>query len=337
MDTSVEATAYLYSLQLVEQRAVGGSGLSVGRLGLGTMTWGAATDADEAAAQLAAFRDAGGTLLDTADSYAGGAAEELVGTLLASGTAREEVVLATKAGLPVPLGSGSSRRHLLAALDASLDRLRTDHVDLWQVHAFDAGVPFEETLSALDFAVSSGRVRYVGVSNYSGWQLAQASTWQTAVPGRTPIVCAQLEWSLLERGVEREVAPYCVSAGVGLLSWSPLGRGVLTGKYRGGTPADSRGASADRFAAFVAPYLTDASSHVVDAVVTAADGLGVSPVAVALAWVRDRPGVAAPIVGARTAAQLLAALESESLSLPSEIVSALDDVSSPAVGYPERS
>jgi len=297
------------------------------------MTWGAATDADEAAAQLFAFRDAGGTLVDTADRYADGASEELVGTLLGSGTARDE--LATKAGLATAQGSGASRRHLLASLDASLDRLRTDHVDLWQVHAFDASVRFEETLAALDAAVTSGRARYVGVSNYSGWQLAQSATWQTAFPGRTPLISTQVEWSLLQRGVEREVAPYCVTAGIGLLPWSPLGRGVLTGKYRSGTPADSRGASTDQLARFVAPYLSDASSHIVDAVVTAADGLGVSPVAVALAWVRDRSGVAAPIVGARTAAQLLAALASESLELPAEITSALDDVSSPAIGHPE--
>lgn len=336
MDTSVDATVLTSNLKRVQQRAVGDSGLMIGRLGLGTMTWGASTEADDAAAQLTAFRDAGGTLVDTADVYAGGASEELLGTLLSAGNAREDVVLATKAGLATALGAGSSRRHLLAALDASLDRLRTDHVDLWQVHAFDSSVPFEETLAALDVAVSSGRARYVGVSNYSGWQLAQSATWQSSFPGRAALVSAQMEWSLLERGVEREVAPYCVSAGIGLLPWSPLGRGVLTGKYRGGTPADSRGAAADRFSGFVAPYLGDASSHIVDAVVTAADGLGVSPVAVALAWVRDRPGVAAPIVGARTSAQLLAALESESLDLPAEIVSALDDVSAPAVGYPER-
>lgn len=338
------------------------SGLRVGRLGLGTMTWGGTTDADDAADQLSAFRDAGGTLVDTADHYGGGRSEELLGTLLGGGVGRDGIVLATKAGLPTALGSGSSRRHLLAALDASLDRLRTDHVDLWQVHRFDPTVPFGETLSALDAAITSGRARYVGVSNYTGWQLAQSATWQAAGAGRTPLVSTQMEWSLLERGVEREVAPYCVSAGVGLLPWSPLGRGVLTGKYRGGIPVDSRGAgdratdpqesrrggaggraanggraAAGGLAAFVAPYLDEASAHIVDAVVTAADGLGVSPAAVALAWVRDRPGVAAPIVGARTAAQLLAALESESLELPAEITSALDDVSAPPTGYPERS
>lgn len=322
-------TALPIAFPLVETRRVGDSGLTVGRLALGTATWGAETDADEAARALAAFRDAGGTLVDTADSYgpAGGdgAAEEMLGALLRD---RAGLVLATKAGGPTRLGAGSSRRHLLAALDASLGRLRTDTVDLWQVDGFDPRVPMEETLAALDTAVASGRVRYVGVSNYCGWQLAAASTWQRAWPGRAPIVSQQVEYSLLARDAQREVTGAAAACAVGLLPWSPLGRGVLTGKYRRGTPADSRGASATR-AGFVAPYLDDRSTRIVDAVLTAADGLGVSPVAVALAWVRDRAGVVAPVVGARTAAQLVAALAAEDLVLPAEIRSALDDVSAP--------
>jgi aryl-alcohol dehydrogenase-like predicted oxidoreductase len=320
----------------MEQRHLGRSGLLVSRLGLGTMTWGRDTDADEAAAQLAAFRDAGGTLIDTANRYAGGESERIVGRLLAG--ARDEVVLATKAAGPVgpgPLQRGSSRRHLLAALDASLDRLGTSHVDLWQLHVWDPDTPLDETLAALDTAVASGRARYVGVSNFAGWQTARAATWQQAWPGRAPIVSSQVEYSLLERGVEREVVPACRELGIGLLPWSPLGRGVLTGKYRDGQPADSRAVSAD-YGGFVRPYLTPAADRVVDAVVTAADGLGVSPIAVALAWARDRPGVVAPIVGARTAGQLAASLDAESVTLPAEITAALDDVSAPAIGYPER-
>jgi aryl-alcohol dehydrogenase-like predicted oxidoreductase len=148
-------------------------------------------------------------------------------------------------------------------------------------------------------------------------------------------VSDQVEYSLLQRGVEREVVPAAQELGIGLLPWSPLGRGVLTGKYRNGPPSDSRGAS-EHFAQFVQPYLDERSSSVVDAVLTAADGLGVSPVAVALAWVRDRPGVVAPIVGARTAAQLQASLAAEQVELPPEIRSALDDVSAPVLGYPEN-
>jgi aryl-alcohol dehydrogenase-like predicted oxidoreductase len=322
----------------VKQRHLGRSGLIVSRLALGTMTWGRDTDEDDAAAQLLAFRDAGGTLVDTADVYADGASERVLGRLLSDVVPREEVVLATKAyGVtgPGPMGRGTSRAHLLRALEASLDRLGTDHVDLWQLHAWDPVTPWEEAMAAVDAAVASGKVRYAGVSNYCGWQLAATASWQRAWPGRAPLVSNQVEYSLLQRGVEREVVPAAQALGVGLLPWSPLARGVLTGKYRNGAPADSRGAS-DHFADFVAPYLTDDARSVVDAVLTAADGLGVSPVAVALAWVRDRPGVVAPIVGARTAAQLQASLAAEQVQLPPEIRRALDDVSQPDLGYPER-
>ena len=322
----------------MKQRHLGRSGLVVSRLALGTMTWGRDTDEDDAAAQLIAFREAGGTLVDTADVYAGGESERVLGRLLAEVVDRDEVLVATKAYGETgagPMGRGTSRGHLLSALDASLRRLQLDHVDLWQLHAWDPVTPWEEAMAALDTAVASGRVRYAGVSNYAGWQLAATATHQRSWPGRAPLVSTQVEYSLLERGVEREVVPAAMELGVGLLPWSPLGRGVLTGKYRNGSPADSRGASA-HFAGFVAPYLADAAASVVDSVLTAADGLGVSPVAVALAWVRDRPGVVAPVVGARTAAQLSASLAAESVELPPEIRSALDDVSAPAVGYPER-
>ncbi|HEY9388897.1 MAG TPA: aldo/keto reductase [Mycobacteriales bacterium] len=322
----------------MQQRALGQSGLVVSRLGLGTMTWGRDTDEDDAAAQLTAFRDAGGTLVDTADVYVDGDSERVLGRLLRDVVPRSEMVVATKAfgrTGPGPMGAGSSRGHLLAALDASLARLQTDYVDLWQLHAWDNEVPLEETLAALDHAVSSGRVRYVGVSNFTGWQTAWAAAWQRAWPGRARVVSSQMEYSLVERGVEREVVPACLDAGVGLLPWSPLGRGVLTGKYRHGTPSDSRAAS-PRFQAFVEHYLTEEAARVVEAVVTAADGLGTSPLAVALAWVRDRPGVTAPIVGARTVGQLVGSLAAEAVVLPQEIRAALDDVSAPYLGYPEN-
>ena len=301
------------------------------------MTWGRDTDEDDAAAQLIAFREAGGTFVDTADVYAGGQSELVLGRLLAEVVPRDEMLVATKAyGVtgPGPMGRGTSRGHLLAALDASLSRLQLDYLDLWQLHAWDRVTPWEEAMAAIDTAVASGRVRYAGVSNYCGWQLAATATHQRSWPGRAPLVANQVEYSLLERGVEREVVPAALELGIGLLPWSPLGRGVLTGKYRNGSPADSRGASA-HFASFIEPYLDDGASSVVDAVLTAADGLGVSPVAVALAWVRDRPGVVAPIVGARTAAQLQASLAAEAVELPVEIRAALDDVSAPAIGYPE--
>jgi len=311
----------------------------VSRLALGTMGWGRDLDEDEAHAQLDAFRDAGGTLIDTAEVYAGGESERLLGSLLRGGV-RSELTIATKAGARAgdgPLQAGTSRRRLLAALDGSLSRLRTDHIDLWQVHLWHGETPLEETLDALDHAVSSGRVRYIGISNYNGWQTAKAALLQAA-PGRAPLVSSQMEYSLLSRGIEREVIAAAADAGIGILPWSPLGRGVLAGAYgrsRDAAPAGTRAASPN-WSRFVEPYLTDEAARVVEAVRTAAKGLGVSPVAVALSWVRDRPGVAAPIVGARTAAQLATSLESESLTLPASIRSALDDVSAPSLGYPER-
>ncbi|GIH24743.1 oxidoreductase [Acrocarpospora phusangensis] len=310
----------------MDQRFVGRSGLSVSRIGLGTMTWARDTGADEAAAQLTAFADAGGTLIDTADVYAGGDAERLIGRLLADVVPRSGLVVATKAVL-TPGGKDGSRRHLIRALDASLDRLGLDEIDLWQLHAFDPDVPLEETLAAVDTAVSSGRTAYAGVCNYAGWQLAAAATWQRCAPGRAPLVSTQVEYSLVAREAEDELLPAAAHVGAGVLAWSPLGRGVLTGKYRTGIPADSRAAT-PHFADFVQPYLDERSRRIVESVTTAAEGLGVSPLAVALSWIRDRPGVSSAIVGARTHAQLLGVLQSEKLTLPWEIREALDDVSS---------
>ncbi len=315
------------------QRTVGNSGLSVSRLGLGTMTWGAENDAEDAAAQLIMFTEAGGNLIDTADVYTDGASEALLGSMIGSHRTalvnRDAVVLATKAGIDPssPRRRNASRGHLLQALDASLNRLGTDYIDLWQLHAWDDVTPLAETLSAVDIAVSTGRVRYVGLSNYSAWQLCAATTRQLCLGG-SPIVAAQAEYSLLERSPEQDLLPAAKHSGVGLLPWSPLGRGVLTGKYRDGAPPGSRGAS-EQLQPFVSRYLNEQSAGIVEAVATAAEGLGVLPAAVALTWVRDRPGVTAPIVGARTAAQLKATLSSDELSLPEEIRTALEDVSAP--------
>ena len=298
------------------------------------MTWGVETDLDEAAAQLVAFHDAGGTLVDTAASYGYGEAETILGQLIADVVPRVDLTIATKAGItrtPEARTIDASRGAMLRQLDASLTKLGTDYVDLWYVHWVDDEVPFDETLAALDHAVSSGKARYVGVSNYSGWRLGRAVAWQSAVAGRAPIVADQVRYSLLDRGIEREVIPAAQAMGVGIMPYSPLGGGVLTGKYRDGVPSDSR-AAASR------PLPLDERAGavgIVEAVATAAEGLATSPVAVALAWLRDRPGVVAPILGARTLGQLTAALASEALQLPREILSALDDVSAPAIEYPE--
>jgi aryl-alcohol dehydrogenase-like predicted oxidoreductase len=318
----------------VKQRAVGRSGLKVSHLGLGTMTWGVETDPDEAAAQLVAFHDAGGTLVDTAASYGYGEAESILGHLVADVVPRSDVIIASKAGItrtPDSRTVDASRGALLRGLDASLRKIGTDYLDLWYVHYIDDTVPFEETLGALDFAVSTGRVRYAGVSNYCGWRIGRAVSWQQAVPGRAPVVANQVRYSLIDRGIEREVVPACAELGVGIFPWSPLGGGVLTGKYRTGIPSDSRAAAGHR------PDLVaaDGAAGIVEAVATAAEGLATSPVAVSLAWLRDRPGVVAPILGARTLGQLTGALASEALELPHEIRDALDDVSAPVIGYPE--
>jgi aryl-alcohol dehydrogenase-like predicted oxidoreductase len=317
----------------MQQRRVGRSGLHVSRLGLGTWLWGMDTDEHEARDQLTAFVDAGGTLVDTAAGYGDGLSEEILGTLLGDVVDRDDVVIATKAGSASVNGQrvhDTSRGALLRQLDGSLRRLGTDHVDLWQVHVWSDAAPWEETLATLDQAVRSGRARYIGVSNYTGWQSAMAQAWQRAVPERALLASTQVEYSLLNRDVEAEVIPAAQALGMGVLAWSPLGRGVLTGKYRTGTPADSRAAS-PHLESTVAPYLDEGSRRIVEAVVRAAEGLSLTPVEVALAWVRDRPGVTAPVVGARTAAQLRGSLRVEDVELPREIAAALDDVSAPAL------
>ncbi|MEY4163434.1 MAG: hypothetical protein RLZZ79_386 [Actinomycetota bacterium] len=313
----------------MELRQVGDSGINVSRIGLGTMTWGRDTDEHESAEQLRIYLDAGGNFIDTAAVYGDGDSERVIGGLIGAMANRDEVVIASKAGISFKSGErrvDNSRNGLLADLDKSLLRLGIEHLDIWQVHTWDEKAPLEETLSALDIAVSSGRVRYVGISNFSGWQTARASTLQNPLFGRTPISSTQNEYSLLNRRVEREVLPAARSLGLGFFAWSPLGRGVLTGKYRAGMPSDSRGAS-PHFASFIEPYLNDRSERIVEAVFVAADGLGLSPLEVALTWVRDAEGVTSAIVGARTAAQLRGILTSENVRLPVPVREALDEVS----------
>ncbi|WP_430332445.1 aldo/keto reductase [Rhodococcus sp. ACT016] len=310
----------------MEHRAVGTSGLRVSRLGLGTLHWGRDTDGDEAAAQLSAFVDAGGTLVDTSPAYGDGKAQRILAELLDDVVPREYLILSASAGINPSAPGGQrvdcSRRGLLTQLDATLRELGTDHLDMWQVATWDPLTPVDEIAATLDYAVTSGRVRYTGARGYLGWQLATAAG--NRGPGR--LVATQAEYSLLARGVEEELLPAAVHHGVGVFAAVPLAGGVLTGKYRDGIPADSRGAD-EVHATEVRTYLTETSVRVVDAVLTAADGLGTSPLAVALAWARDRPGVASAVVGARDLAQLTGVLSAEELELPPAIAAALDDVS----------
>ncbi|KIS27077.1 aldo/keto reductase [Arthrobacter sp. SPG23] len=308
----------------MQQRYVGNSGLRVSSLSLGTMSWARETDEQDASELLRSFVDAGGTLIDTAASYADGQAEALLGSMLGDVVSRSEVVISTKAGISTSDGRRSvdtSRNGMLSGLEASLARLGTDYVDVWFAQAWDANVPLEETLSALEFAVRTGRARYVGVSNFTGWQTAKAA----AVAG-FPLVASQTEYSLLQRKPEAELIPAVEDAGLGLFAWAPLGRGVLTGKYRGHIPADSRAAQT-RLASYVEPYLEERASRIVEAVSMAARGLGRSSIDVALSWLLSQHGVATAVVGARSPVQLKEILDSQLTHVPAEIARALEDVS----------
>jgi aryl-alcohol dehydrogenase-like predicted oxidoreductase len=322
----------------MEQRTVGRSGLRVSRIGLATHTWGSHTDSDEAAVQLVAFAEAGGTLVDTSPAYAGGGAQRILAELLGDLVSRDDLVISGCAGLapritPAPAGPAptpepvrqavdTSRRAMLRQLDRTLLELGTDYLDIWHVAAWDPRTPLDEVAGTLDFAVRSGRVRYAGVRGFSAWQLA-------SLAAIAPITVAQTPYSLLARDTETDFIPATDHHGVGLIATAPLAGGILTGKYRDGVPADSRGAD-EATAAEIRHSLDDRATRVVDALVTAADGLATSPLAVALAWIRDRPGIASMIVGARDIGQLTGVLAAETLELPRAIAAALDDVSARA-------
>jgi aryl-alcohol dehydrogenase-like predicted oxidoreductase len=313
-------------LAAMQQRYVGNSGFRVSALSLGTMSWSGETDEQDAAEILRIFIDGGGKLIDTAASYADGGAEAMVGSLLGDIVSRTEVCISTKAGTSTSDGRrtvDTSRNAMLTGLDASLARLGTDYVDVWFAQAWDGNVPLDETLSALEFALRSGRARYAGISNFNGWQSAKAA----AVAG-FPLVAAQAEYSLLQRKAEAELVPAVEDAGLGLMAWAPLGRGVLTGKYRTSIPADSRAGRTDS-AAYVEPYLAQHSSSVVEAVAMAARGLGRTPLDVSLSWLLSQHGVATAIVGPRTPVQAKEIMAAQLTRLPPEIARALEDVSQP--------
>ena len=312
-------------------RSLGQSGVQISPLGLGTMTWGRDTDEYEAREQMELFVEAGGNFIDTADIYSDGQAESLVGEIVREMNSID-FFIATKSGVSKSTRrNDSSRKHLLTSLDASITRLAVDAVDLWQVHVYDQATPLSEVADTLSYAINSGRARYVGVSNYSAWQLVAL---QSLMPSGQKIISGQYEYSLIQRGVEREVIPALRHSSAGLIAWSPLGRGVLTGKYRNSIPADSRAAS-PHWGGFTKALLTDSSRQVVDAVVAAAEGLGVAPLEVALAWVRDAPHVTSVITGSRTAGQLRATLNANELVLPEQIRAALDDVAEVSISYPD--
>jgi aryl-alcohol dehydrogenase-like predicted oxidoreductase len=328
----------------MEYRTLGRSGCSVSTLALGAMTFGNETAEDVAFEQLDLFLDAGGTLVDTADVYNAGVSEEIVGRWLAARPAqvRDRVVLATKGRFPSghdgPNDSGLSRRHLSVALDASLRRLGLETVDLYQVHAFDALTPLEETYRFLDDAVSAGKIRYVGLSNYLSFQL-QRVVDLTGFRGWSIPVTLQPQYSLLARDIEWDIVPACEFNGLGLLPWSPLGGGWLTGKYS----RDSRPTGVSRLGenpergmeAYGPRNAEQRTWDVVDAVQTVAADRGVTMAQVALSWVTDRPAVTSTILGARTTEQLKDNLASAGLHLSPDETARLDAASAaPLADYP---
>lgn len=316
----------------MEIRQFGRTGIRVSELCLGAMTFGREADEETSRAMIDRFLDAGGNFIDTADFYSTGGSEEVVGRALAG--RRDNVVLATKVRFPMgdgPNDSGLSRRHLREGIEGSLRRLGTDWVDLYQVHCWDPTTPLEETLSTLDDLIREGKVRYVGASNFTGWQLAKALGVST-LRGCEPFASLQPQYSLVVRDLERELLPLCRADGLAVLPWSPLGRGVLTGKYRPGEapPGDTR-ASDDPL---TQNLLNERTFEIANAVQKVAEEAGRSPAQVALNWVLTRDGVTAPIIGCRTPAQLEDNLGATGWRLDEDHDRLLHEASRIDLGYP---
>jgi len=319
----------------VEYRNLGHSGLKVSRACLGAMNFGlshgAPCDEKEARRIIDGFVERGNNFIDTANVYTAGDSERIVGKAIRE--KRHSVVLATKARGPQgrgPNDMGTSRVHLTRALEASLKRLGTDYIDLYQMHAWDPDTPIEETMATLDGFVRSGKVRYIGCSNYTGSQIVEAQ-WAAARQNGTPFVSLQPRYSLLSRDIETDVLPACQRHGLGTLVYSPLGGGMLTGKYeRGSAPTeDSRYGRAGR-ARMAEWILTERNFDIVDAVKTAAAELGASPSAVSIAWCSSRRGVTSVIIGPRTFEQQEECLAGFELRLPQETIKQLSDASRPS-------
>jgi aryl-alcohol dehydrogenase-like predicted oxidoreductase len=325
----------------MEHRQLGRSGLRVSSLTLGTMTFGGRgqfravgeTDVEGARRQIDMALEAGVNLIDTADVYSGGAAEEIIGEALEG--RRDRVLLASKARFPMgrgPNDAGLSAHHLIEACEASLRRLRTDHIDLYQVHEWDGQTPIEETLGALEQLLRSGKVRYVGCSNFAGWQVMKSLGIARAT-GLPAFVSQQVYLSLQERSAEYEIVPSALDQGLGLLIWSPLAGGLLSGKYRRGEPPPEGSRHASEWDE-PPVYDEDRLYDTVDVLVSIASEHDVSPARVALAWLLARPGITTVIVGARTDEQLADNLAAAELSLSEDELRRLEEVSRPALLYP---
>ena len=326
-----------YKVAPMDYKTLGFSGCAVSTLALGTMTFGSETDEPGSYAQLDRFVEAGGTLVDTADVYSAGVTEQIIGRWLADRPSdmTDVVVLATKGRFAMdskPNSSGLSSRHLTRALEASLRRLNVESVDLYQAHAYDSFTPLEETLRTFDGFVRSGKIRYYGFSNFTGWQLTKAVHMARALNVAAPVTL-QPQYNMLVREPEFEIVPAALDAGIGLLPWSPLGGGWLSGKYR----RDERPVGETRLGenperGMEAYDKRNAMSHTwdtIDAVQTVAEKRGVSMAQVALAWVTGKPAVTSTILGARTLEQLEDNLGAADLVLDADEVAALDLASDP--------
>ena len=307
----------------MDMRNVGRSGLQVSVVGLGCNNFGSRIDEERSTAVVRACLEAGITFFDTADVYGQGASEEFLGRALTG--VRDEVVVATKFGAPMGGRPGASRRNVLAACDDSLRRLGTDYIDLYYLHFPDPATPITETLDALDDLVRAGKVRYVGSSNFAGWQVAQADH-VARERGRSRFVASQAEWSLLRRRTEREVLPACSAYGIGVVPYFPLASGLLTGKYRRGEPFPdgSRLSLSPTFQRMA----TDETFDTVERLAAAAHTMGRSPLDVAMAWLLHQPTVPSVIAGATTPEQVRANAATAEVSLTPEEVRALSDAAS---------
>lgn len=326
----------------MKYRTLGRSGAVVSAQALGTMTFGAEADEASSGNILSTFVDAGGTLIDTADVYSAGASEEIIGRWLAKHPAdAQQVVLATKGRFPMGAGPndvGLSRRHLRTALNDSLARLQVDHIDLYQMHAWDALTPIDETLRFLDDAVADGKISYYGFSNFLGWQLTKAVHVASAHGFSAPVTL-QPQYNLLVRDIEHEVVPAALDAGIGLLPWSPLGGGWLSGKYERDVPPTGStrlGENPERgMEAWKARNADERTWRVLDAVAEVAEAHSTSASQVALAWLGAQPAVTSVILGARTIEQLVDNLAAVDLDLSADELQRLTDASAPQMdGYP---
>jgi aryl-alcohol dehydrogenase-like predicted oxidoreductase len=324
----------------MQTRFLGKTGLKVSELCLGAMTFGREATEPNSVQMLNRFFEEGGNFIDTADVYSRGISEEIVGRWLLS-RKRDDVVLATKVRFPMGDGAndvGLSRKHILSGVDASLKRLRTDYIDLYQVHCWDRRTPLEETLATLDRLVQNGKVRYIGVSNFTGWQL-QKSIDISRRMGWEPFTCLQPLYNLLDREIEWELVDVCLNEGVGIIPWSPLRGGWLSGKYRRGMEAPPEGtrvetAEKQGWGEAWAKYNTEHTWKVIDTLIAVASETNKSPAQVALNWLLNKPGVTAPIIGARNMEQLENNIGASGWTLAPDCMARLDQVSAKPLPYP---